>query len=592
VLRKVLIANRGEIAVRVIRTCRELSIATVAVYSELDRNALHVRLADEAYALGGETAADSYLNVPKILEAIRRSGADGVHPGYGFFSENADFARAVMAEGVAWIGPPPDAIEVMGDKISSRLAAARASVSGVPGTTEVTTSAEEIIAFGETHGWPVVIKAAYGGGGRGMRVVASANEAASALESAEREALKSFGRSESYLERYLAWPRHVEVQVFADAYGNCVYLGTRDCSAQRRHQKLIEEAPAPEIPADILAAMGEAAVKVALACGYVNAGTVEFLYQDGDFFFLEMNTRLQVEHPVTEAVTGRDLVALQLAVAAGERLPFGQGDVALQGHAIEVRINAEDPAGGRFLPSPGRITRFRGPGGFGVRLDAGYDEGDSVSQFYDNLVAKLVVWGADREEARLRTIRALRETDIQGVATTIPADIAILAHPDFAAVRHSTNWVEERLDLSALPPAGPPAPPPDQPGLVEREVDTEVNGRRYRVKLWVPDLPPAPTSATGGRAAAPRAPVRPHSAGAAAGGGAAGAGQVTVPMQGTIVQVLVAVGDAVEVGQAVCILEAMKMENHINAEKAGTVSEVKVAPGDSVGAGDVVVVIE
>ena len=590
-LKKVLIANRGEIAVRVIRTCRELSIATVAVYSELDRNALHVRLADEAYALGGETAADSYLNVPKILDAIRRSGADGVHPGYGFFSENADFARAVMAEGVAWIGPPPEAIEIMGDKISSRLAAGRASVSGVPGTTEVTTSADEIVAFGDSHGWPVVIKAAYGGGGRGMRVVASAGEAASALESAEREALKSFGRSESYLERYLPWPRHVEVQVFADAYGNCVYLGTRDCSAQRRHQKLIEEAPAPEIPADILAAMGEAGVKVALACGYVNAGTVEFLYQDGDFFFLEMNTRLQVEHPVTEAVTGRDLVALQLAVAAGERLPFGQQDVVLQGHAIEVRINAEDPAGGRFLPSPGRITRFRGPGGFGVRLDAGYDEGDSVSQFYDNLVAKLVVWGADREEARRRTIRALRETEIQGVATTIPADIAILAHPDFAAVRHSTNWVEERLDLSALPPAGPPPPPADQPGLVEREVDTEVNGRRYRVKLWVPDLPAAPASPAAGRGTAPRAPARPRSS-AAAGGGAAGAGNVTVPMQGTIVQVLVAVGDAVEVGQAVCILEAMKMENHINAEKAGTVSEVKVAPGDSVGAGDVVVVIE
>jgi acetyl-CoA/propionyl-CoA carboxylase, biotin carboxylase, biotin carboxyl carrier protein len=590
VLTKVLIANRGEIAVRVIRTCRELSVATVAVYSDLDRNALHVRLADEAYALGGETAADSYLNIPKILDAIRRSGADGVHPGYGFFSENTDFARAVTAEGVAWIGPPPEAIEIMGDKISSRLAAARAEVGSVPGTTEVTSSAEEVIAFGDTHGWPVAIKAAYGGGGRGMRVVQSAVEAASALESAEREALKAFGRSESYLERYLPWPRHVEVQVFADAFGHCVYLGTRDCSAQRRHQKLIEEAPAPEIPAEIQAAMGTAAVKVAQACGYVNAGTVEFLYQDGEYYFLEMNTRLQVEHPVTEAVVGKDLVALQLHVAAGERLPFTQDDITLRGHAFEVRINAEDPAGGKFLPSPGTITRFRGPGGFGVRLDAGYEEGDTVSQFYDNLVAKLIVWGSDREEARLRMLRALREIEIQGVATTIPADIAILEHPDFAAVRHSTNWVEERLDLSGLTPAGPSAQPASPAALVEREVDAEVNGRRYRVKLWVPDLP-APTG--GAARTAARAPARPRSA-SSAGGAAAGSGggAITVPMQGTIVQVLVSVGDTVTAGQAVCVLEAMKMENHINAERAGTVREVKVAPGDSVGAGDVVVVIE
>jgi acetyl-CoA/propionyl-CoA carboxylase biotin carboxyl carrier protein len=592
--RKVLIANRGEIAVRVIRTCRDLGIATVAVYSDLDRSALHVRLADEAYALGGETAADSYLNIPKILDAIARSGADAVHPGYGFFSENTDFARAVTAAGVTWIGPPPEAIEVMGDKISSRLAAQRAQVAGVPGTTEVTTSAEQIVAFGEEHGWPVVIKAAYGGGGRGMRVVESAAAAAAALESAEREALKSFGRSESYLERYLPWPRHVEVQVFADAHGHCVWLGTRDCSAQRRHQKLIEEAPAPDLVPGVEAAMGEAAVKVALACGYVNAGTVEFLYQDGDFFFLEMNTRLQVEHPVTELVTGLDLVALQLHVADGQALPFTQEQVERRGHAIEVRVNAEDPAGGRFLPSPGTITRFRRPDGYGVRTDAGYDDGDAVSQFYDNLIAKVVVWGADREEARRRMIRALEETEITGVATTIPADLLILRHPDFAAVRHSTNWVEQRLDLSTLPAAGPPADGGKAP-LVEREVDTEVNGRRYRVKLWLPEAPVGTGSAPGtpGRPAASR--LRP-AAGAAAprggSGGAAGSGAVTVPMQGTIVQVLVAVGDAVEAGQAVCILEAMKMENHINAERSGTVARVNVAPGDSVGAGDVVVVIE
>jgi acetyl-CoA/propionyl-CoA carboxylase biotin carboxyl carrier protein len=594
VLTKVLIANRGEIAVRVIRTCRELSIATVAVYSDVDRTALHVRMADEAYALGGESAADSYLNIPKILDAVGRSGADAVHPGYGFFSENADFARAVMAEGVAWIGPPPEAIEIMGDKISSRRAAARAQVAGVPGTSAITATADEVTAFGDQYGWPVVIKAAYGGGGRGMRVVVSAAEAPAALESAQREALKSFGRSESYLERYLSWPRHIEVQVFADARGHCVYLGTRDCSAQRRHQKLIEEAPAPEIPAEIEKAMGEAAVKVALACGYVNAGTVEFLYQDGEFYFLEMNTRLQVEHPVTEAVTGLDLVALQLRVASGERLPFAQEDIERRGHSIEVRINAEDPAGGRFVPSPGTITRFRRADGNGVRTDAGYDEGDTVSQFYDNLVAKLIVWGADREEARRRMLRALRETEIEGVPTTIPADIAILEHPDFVAVRHATAWVEQQLDLSALAPSGPPAPPPGEAGqspLVERAVDAEVNGRRYRVKLWVPEVPAAaavPAAGSSGRGAARPRPTTGTTRGAAPSGG----GNVAVPMQGTIVQVLVSVGDTVEVGQAVCVLEAMKMENHINAERAGTVTEVNVQPGDSVGAGDVVVVIE
>ena len=583
-LTKVLIANRGEIAVRVIRTCRELGIATVAVYSELDRDALHVRLADEAYALGGQTAAESYLDTAKILDIITRSGADAVHPGYGFFSENADFARAITDAGVTWIGPPPAAIEVMGDKISSRLAAQRAEVAGVPGTTEVIQSADEVVAFGNENGWPVAIKAAYGGGGRGMRVVRSADEAAAALESAQREAEKAFGRSESYMERYLTWPRHVEVQVFCDTHGNAVYLGTRDCSAQRRHQKLIEEAPAPAIPESTLTAMGEAAVKVAKACGYVNAGTVEFIYQDSDFFFLEMNTRLQVEHPATELIFGRDLVALQLRIAAGEPLGFSQEDVKVNGHAIEVRINAEDPAGGKFLPSPGTITRFYRPDGFGVRVDAGYDEGETVSQFYDNLIAKLVVWGADREDARRRTLRALRETVIEGPATTIPADIAILEHPDFVNVEHSTNWVEQKLDLSGVSGTTVPAAPED--GRVQRDVDVEVNGRRYSVKLWVPDVAPVVAAAGTARTARPRPAGGGHH-----GGGGAGSGQVAVPMQGTIVKVLVSVGDEVEAGQAVCVLEAMKMENNITAETAGKVTEVKVNPGDAVGAGDVVVVI-
>ncbi|HVA75575.1 MAG TPA: biotin carboxylase N-terminal domain-containing protein [Acidimicrobiales bacterium] len=590
-LSKVLIANRGEIAVRVIRTCQELGIATVAVYSDLDREALHVRLADEAYALGGQTAAESYLDTQKILDVISRSGADGVHPGYGFFSENADFARAITDAGVAWIGPPPEAIEVMGDKISSRLAAERAKVAGVPGTTEVLTSPDEVVAFGEAHGWPVAIKAAYGGGGRGMRVVREAQEAAGALESAQREAEKAFGRPESYLERYLTWPRHVEVQVFADTHGNAVYLGTRDCSAQRRHQKLIEEAPAPGIPESTLAAMGEAAVKVAKACGYVNAGTVEFIYEDGDFYFLEMNTRLQVEHPATEAVVSMDLVALQLRIAAGEPLGFTQDDVRIHGHAIEVRINAEDPAGGRFLPSPGTITKFRRPDGFGVRTDAGYEEGDTVSQFYDNLIAKVIAWGTDREDARRRILRALREMEVEGPATTIPADIAILEHEDFVNIEHSTNWVEQKLDLSGIAarPAAAPAAGEGPEAKVQRDVDVEIDGRRYQVKVWVPNAAPvvaAGASVTGSRPARPR-PGSAHGSGQ----GVGGTGEVAVPMQGTIVKVLVAVGDSVEVGQAVTVLEAMKMENNITAEASGTVKEIRVKPGDAVGAGDVVVVV-
>ena len=589
---KVLIANRGEIAVRVIRTCRELGIGTVAVYSDLDRHALHVRLADEAFALGGQTAADSYLNTEAILDAIRKSGAQAVHPGYGFFSENTDFARAITAEGVTFVGPPPEAIEVMGDKISSRLAAEEGGVAGVPGRNDVLTDAQQVIAFGEEAGWPVAIKAAYGGGGRGMRVVKSADEAAAALESAQNEALKGFGRSECYLEKYLTWPRHVEMQVFADTQGNAVWLGERDCSAQRRHQKLIEESPAPDFPDEIRQAMGAAAVNVAKACGYVNAGTVEFLYQDGEFFFLEMNTRLQVEHPVTEMVVGMDLVELQLRIAAGEAIPFGQEDIVRRGHAIECRLNAENPAKGRFLPSPGTITRFYRPDGFGVRTDAGYDEGDTVSQFYDNLVAKLIVWGPDRESARRRMIRALEETEIEGVATTIPAHLAILNHPDFIAGEHSTKWVEERLDLSGVDakPTTPSTAAAGEEAKVERSVDVEVDGRRFNVRLWVPEAMSSPAQVAS--VAAGPTPARPKpTASASASGGAAGANNVTVPMQGTIVKVLVEKGDAVEIGQPICVLEAMKMENNINAERAGTITEVKVKPGQTVGAGDIVATI-
>ena len=581
VFNKVLIANRGEIAVRIIRACREQGVATVAVYSDLDRNSLHTRLADEAYALGGQTAAESYLDVEAIMGVIERSGADAVHPGYGFFSENADFARAVTARGVTFIGPPPEAIEVMGDKISARLAAEAVGVLGVPGTTEFITDPDQVRAFGAEHGYPIAIKAAYGGGGRGMKVVADEAAIEAAIESAQREALAYFARDEIYMERYLTAPRHIEVQVLADAHGNAVYLGDRDCSAQRRHQKLIEEAPAPDLSDDVRTAMGEAAVKVAKGCGYTNAGTVEFLYEDGEFFYLEMNTRLQVEHPVTELVTGLDLVEQQLRVAAGEPLEFTQADVAIGGHAIEVRINAEDPAGGKFLPSPGRIDTLKVPDGYGVRFDGGYEAGDEISQFYDNLVGKLVVWGRDRDAAIRRTLRALGEMDIRGVATTIPADVAILEHPDFRAATHSTKWVEETLDLSDVGSSADPGDDGDgEEPTVRRDISVEVDGKRFSVSMWVPEAAPA----------AGRTPSRSKRSGA--GRGASGSGEVTVPMQGTIIKVLVAVGDTVEAGEGVCVLEAMKMENTVAAGKGGTITEVRVSPGDSVGSGDVVAVIE
>ena len=583
---KILIANRGEIAVRVMRTCRELGVDTVAVYSDLDRDAAHVRYADEAYALGGQTAAESYLNTARILEIIERSGADALHPGYGFFAENADFARAVTDTGTTWIGPPPSAIEVMGDKISSRLAAAEAGVDAVPGTTTAIQDVDEIVAFGEEHGWPVAIKAAFGGGGKGLKVVRDAAGAQAAFESATREATAYFGRPEAYLERYLTRPRHIELQVFCDTHGHAVWLGERDCSTQRRHQKLIEEAPAAGLDDETRAAMGEAAVKVARGCGYVNAGTVEMLYQDGGFWFLEMNTRLQVEHCVTEMVTGLDLVAEQLRVADGEPLSFTQESIRRDGHAIECRINAEDPAKG-FLPSPGQITRLRVPGGPGVRWDGGYEEGDAISQYYDNLVGKLVVWSADRDTARRRMLRALGELRIGGVHTTVPAHQLLLAHPDFAAARHSTKWVEEELDASffaAAPAAEPAEAEADAAAaedLIERTVPVEVDGKRFSVRLWLPDAP------AGAPAAARRAP-RPKAAG---GAGAAGNGTIAAPMQGTILRLLVQVGDEVSAGQAVLVLEAMKMENHLNAEMGGTVKEIRVQPGDTVGTGDVLVVI-
>ena len=585
-LQKILIANRGEIAVRVMRTCRELGITTVAVYSELDRDALHARYADEAYALGGQTATESYLNTEAILDVIEQSGADGVHPGYGFYAENADFAREITSRGVTWIGPPPDAIDVMGDKISARKAADRGGVASVPGTLEEITGVDDVIAFGEKVGWPVAIKAAFGGGGKGMKVVHSADEAQSALDSATREAQAFFGRSEAYLEKYLTRPRHIEVQIFADTHGNAVWLGERDCSVQRRHQKLVEESPAPGLDEATRRAMGESAVQVAQSTGYTNAGTVEMLYQDGEFFFLEMNTRLQVEHCVTEMVTQLDLVAEQIRVASGEPLSFTQDEVVRRGHSIEIRINAENSAKG-FLPSPGTLTALHIPSGPGVRWDGGYEAGDTISQYYDNLVGKLVVWAPDRDRARHRMLRAMGELHIEGIHTTVPAAELVLAHPDFAAGTHSTRWLEEEVDLSGLvSDAGKKGDATEAP--TAQTLTVEVNGRKFEVKTLLPEGFVGAPAAGGGGGSGRRAP-KPKSA---ASSGGAGNGTITAPMQGTIVKVTVAVGDTVEVGQSVLVLEAMKMENHINAEQGGTVKEIRVNGGDTVSAGDVLIVIE
>jgi acetyl-CoA/propionyl-CoA carboxylase, biotin carboxylase, biotin carboxyl carrier protein len=443
---KVLVANRGEIAVRVLRSCRELGLRTVAVHSDADEHAQHVRLADEAVRIGANTAAESYLDVKAILAAAARTQADAVHPGYGFLSENASFAQAVAEQGMTWIGPPAQAITVMGDKISSRRAAAAAGVAGVPGE-DAAENAAAVIRFGNEHGWPVAIKAAFGGGGRGIRVVTGPDEADAALTSARSEAGKAFGNPACYLEKYLPRARHVEIQIMGDNHGNMVWLGERDCSVQRRNQKLIEETPAPGLDEAVRKRMGDAAVAIAQACGYRNAGTVEFLYADAEFWFLEMNTRLQVEHPVTEAVTGIDLVAEQLNVAVGRPLSFTQDDLVRRGHSIECRINAEKVAGGRFLPAPGRIGTLTAPGGPFVRFDCGYASGDNVPPYYDSLVGKLIVWGRDRDEAIARMRRALLELVVDGIHTTVPAHLAILADPAFTTGRYSTRWVEDELDL-------------------------------------------------------------------------------------------------------------------------------------------------
>lgn len=585
---KILIANRGEIAIRVIRSCRELGILTVAVYSDFDRNARYVRLADEAVHIGPNAPAESYLNADRIVGAALETGAEAVHPGYGFLSEQADFARAVASAGMTLVGPPPEAMELMGEKVTARKTALATGFPVVPGTADPLRDADEIVAFGNEYGWPVAIKAAYGGGGRGLKVVHTPEDAPEALEAARREGESYFGSGLCYLERYLDKAHHVEVQVLADTYGNAVAIGERDCSAQRRHQKLIEESPAIVVDDDIRARMFEDAVRLSTSVGYVSAGTVECLVQEDEFYFLEMNTRLQVEHCVTEQVYGIDLVAAQIRIAAGEPLWFGQEDIVPRGHAIECRVNAEDALQG-FLPSPGRISRYVEPGGPGVRIDSGFCAGDEISQFYDNLVAKLIVWGEDREQARRRALRALGEFDIGGVVTNIPAHASIIGHQDFISGDVTTRWVEDVWEPPEPEAESPPVGEEEDATepLVERTATVEVGERRFDVKMWVPEshvLRPE----VGGPSRARKRERRSGATSTAVGLG----GAVTAPMQGTVLKVLVTEGQTVSAGDPLLVVEAMKMENNICATADGTVTEIKVAAGDSVGAGDVILIVD
>jgi acetyl-CoA/propionyl-CoA carboxylase biotin carboxyl carrier protein len=577
---KVLVANRGEIAIRVFRTLRELGIGTVAVYSAVDRNALHVAYADEAYLIGDGPPAESYLNGERILEAAARAGADAIHPGYGFLAENAGFARACAEREIVWIGPPAEAIEAMGSKIEARERMRAAGVPIIPGVTEAVESAEEVRRLGDELGWPIAIKASAGGGGKGLKVVRDPGEVERAFESARREGEAYFSDSAVYVERYLEDPRHVEVQVLADAHGNVIHLGERDCTIQRRHQKLVEETPSPAVDAELRARIGAIAVEAARAVGYQGAGTIEgLLSREGEYFFLEMNTRIQVEHTVTELVTGLDLVREQVLVAAGEPLSVRQDDVELHGHALECRINAEDVANG-FLPAPGTITRYQEPGGPGVRVDSGVVAGSVISPLYDPMIAKLVVHGVDREHARRRMLRALDEFVIEGVKTLIGFHKALLAHPCFVDGETCHGLVESELlaaraaELENGRGVGQPA---ETAAAVREAVrSVEVDGRRFEVRV----LRPEPAYAELGRRRRERA--------RGAGAGGAGRDAVVSPMQGTVLAVEVADGDEVEAGQVLCIVEAMKMENEVHAHRAGRVADLSVAPGQPVKTGQII----
>jgi acetyl-CoA/propionyl-CoA carboxylase biotin carboxyl carrier protein len=570
---KILIANRGEIAVRVIRSCQSLGIAAVAVHSEADANSMHVRIADEAVDLGPGPASENYLNVAKIIEVAVATGAQAIHPGYGFLSENAAFARAVADAGLVFIGPSADAISTMGEKVAARAVAVAAEVPLAPGSDGAISSAADVVAFGAAHGYPILVKASAGGGGRGMRLVHNEAEAEDAVAAATREAAAAFGNGEVYLERYLTNARHVQVQVFADSHGNTVYVGDRDCSVQRRHQKLIEESPAPGLSDQTRQAMGAAAVRLADHVGYVGAGTVEFLVEGEDFYFLEMNTRIQVEHPVTEMVHGVDLVAEQIKVASGEPLSI-LDRLAPKGAAVEARINAEDVAEGLFLPAPGPLETVKAPTGEGLRFDAGYESGDEVLPYYDSLIGKLIAYGATREEALDRLAAGLRELTIDGVPTTIPAALTIVEHEDFRNARFSTRWLEESVDFS------------EEPEASRQEV--EVGGRFYTIPVFAdpgrPGYHPVAAAASGPEAAVGNGSRSGRSTKARKSGKASD-GSVKAPMQGTIVKVNVVEGQEVAAGEVLFVLEAMKMENPIAAPAAGTVGPVNAAVGDALAAG-------
>jgi acetyl-CoA/propionyl-CoA carboxylase biotin carboxyl carrier protein len=600
---KILIANRGEIAVRIIRACEELGVASVAVYSELDRDAIHVQRADESYLLGPGPASESYLNIDKILEAVERSGAEAVHPGYGFLAENATFARRLEEAGIVFIGPPASAIDAMGSKTRARELMAAAGVPIVPGTTEPVATIEEAERIiEETIGWPVAVKAAGGGGGKGFRVALSPEKLKDAFEGAAREGEKFFSDPTVYLERYLPDPRHVEVQVLADKHGSVIHLGERDCSLQRRHQKLIEEAPAPAVDEQLRARIGRIATDAAAAVDYAGAGTIEGLLvtDEGgkaEYFFLEMNTRVQVEHPVTELVTGIDIVKEGIRVAAGEPLSIRQEDVELRGHAIECRINAED-ASKNFAPAPGAITSYREPAGPGVRVDSGVGPGGEVSPMYDPMVAKLIVWDVDREQATRRMVRALREYEIGQLKTLLPFHEAILQTEQWARAETCRDLIEDRKWLKTL--AFPPAEaPPEEDGAgekVEHDYTVEVSGKRFEVKVIGTPLAGMAVATTGngtsaGAGAAGRRPPARTGRGGVGGGGAGGGDKLASPLQGTILKVAVEAGASVEEGALVCVIEAMKMENEITAHKAGKVSELPISVGASVANGDTLAVI-
>ncbi|MEV4383798.1 biotin carboxylase N-terminal domain-containing protein [Streptosporangium sp. NPDC049644] len=578
-MRKVLVANRGEIAVRVIRACRDAGMASVAVYADQDRDALHTRMADEAYALGGATPGETYLSIEKIMEVAGRSGSDAVHPGYGFLAENADFAQAVIDAGLTWIGPPPSAISVLGDKVRARHIAQKVGAPLVAGTPNPVSGVDEVVAFAAEHRLPIAIKAAYGGGGRGLKVARTMEEIPGLYDSAVREAVTAFGRGECFVERYLDRPRHVETQCLADAYGNVVVVSTRDCSLQRRHQKLVEEAPAPFLTAEQEALLRDSSKAILREAGYVGAGTCEFLVgQDGTVSFLEVNTRLQVEHPVTEEVTGVDLVREMFRIASGEEI--GYDDPEPRGHSVEFRVNAEDP-GRNFLPAPGAVTRWRAPAGPGVRVDSGYEQGETVPGAFDSLVAKLVVTGATRVQALERARRALAEFEVEGMPTALPFHRAVVDDPAFAGDPFTvhTRWIETEFD-NRIAPYDAQAVSGEQ---AERErITVEVAGRRLEVVL--PAGLGAGTRGGAGRAA----PSARRRGGAGAVKAAVSGDSLVSPMQGTIVKVVAGDGDEVAAGDTVVVLEAMKMEQPLTAHKAGTVVGMSAQVGGTVAAGAVI----